>query len=369
MKKIGYVIFAFWFHFFRLLPVKDRLVFMVATHDDSEEGNIGIVSDALREKRPDTKIIMLTRKDGIRRPVSFFIIKAYYMARSHYIFMDNVFLPMAYLHFSKKAKVIQLWHGTGTIKKFGQDANGGELKRLEYAANQRITHLIVNSEYTKKQYAGAFGISQERIFILGLPRGDLFFNKERMERKRSEFFRRHSELAGKRLILYAPTFRDDQVKNPELGFSMQNIYENLPEDTVLLLRLHPHVAAAFDDADLSEYQGCIVNMSEEETVSTLLYVADVLVTDYSSIIFEYCLLERPMVFYAYDLERFETEGRSFYESYSDYVPGSVVKTETELIEVLRAGALNAEKAVEFKKESFSYLDGKATKRLLDLVID
>lgn len=369
MKKIGYLIYAFWFHIFRLFPVKENQIFMVATHDDSEEGNIGMTAGALRKHNCDFRITMMTKADGIHRPIRFFIRLPYEMARAKYIFLDNVFLPMAFLNFSGKTKVVQLWHGTGTIKKFGQDINTGELATLEQRANQRITHLIVNSECTKKQYAKAFGVNENFVFVLGLPRSDLFFQEKQLSIKKRNFYREYPELAGKRLILYAPTFRDEQVACPELGLDLHRFLTGLEEEDILILRLHPHVAANFSDRILDQYEGKVLNLSKWKEVTTLMAASEILITDYSSIVFEYCLLEKPMIFYAYDLPKFHNDGRSFYENYEKYVPGKVVKTEQELLYAIENIQDEWKKAKQFKEENFAYLDGRATERLLHLILE
>ena len=366
IKNIGYLFYAMFFHVFRIFPVNKKKVFLIATHDNSDEGNIGIVKKEWNQRDDSYRFIMMTRKDGISHPVHFFITLAYHMATSAYILQDNIFLPMAYLSFSKKTKIVQLWHGTGTIKRFGQSVNTGRLGKLEYKANQKMTHLIVNSEYTKGIYKEAFRVSEDKIHVLGLPRTDLFIDKEYQMKKRESFYREYPELADKYIILYAPTFRDEEIAHPVIPLDFDRLLSVLPEDTVFMLRLHPHVAKAYSDKRLETYEGKILNMSDYPKVSTLLFVADELITDYSSIIFEYCVLERPMLFYAYDLEYFEARGRSFYEDYQLYVPGPVAETEEELYEnIIKKRQERSAMAKDFIEESFEYLDGQATKRLLD----
>lgn len=365
IKKIGYIVFALFFYLSRMFRVDEKKVFLVATHDDSPEGNIGIVADAIGKSKPGCRLVWFTRKDKITQPVNFFIRKAYHLATAGTVFLDNEFLPMAYIRFAEKVKVVQLWHGTGTIKKFGQDVNTGSLKQLEYRANQRITHLIVNSEVTKREYASAFGISQERIFILGLPRTDLFLRKNFLEKKREEFLAGRKELRGKRCILYAPTFRDDEVENPKLHLDLSRMSEQMQKDDVLMIRLHPHVANRLGEEFQLEKWDNIIDVSNYAGVTTLLAVADVLVTDYSSIIFEYCLRRKPMIFYAFDLEKFNKEGRSFYRDYTEYVPGPVAQTQDGCMKYLKE--YDFPEQSDFISENFQYLDGKATERLLELI--
>lgn len=367
IKKIGYSIFAAFFAVFRLFPLREDKVFFVATHDDSGEGNAGIVADALRKGKPEMELCFLTRRDGVRHPFSFFIIKAYQMATSGTIFMDNEFMPMAYTPIDRRVKVVQLWHGTGSIKKIGLDVERGEVARLAAKANKKITHLIVNSELTKRQYARAFGVPEDRVHILGLPRTDLILDGECMEGKKREFYEQFPDLSDKRCVLYAPTFRDDEVASPRLALDLAGMLAVMADDEVLMLRLHPHVAANFSDEVLAPYGDSVVNMSSYRGVTTLLAVSDCLITDYSSIIYEYCLFDRPMIFYAYDLEKFCHSGRDFYEDYETYVPGPVAKDQAGLEELWKDGFPWKERVSAFRSQTYRFLDKNAVKRLLELI--
>lgn len=365
-KKIGYWLYAAFFTVFRLFPLNRDKVFFVATHDDSDEGNIGIVAEEIRRQMPEKKMVFLTKRDGIRHPFSFFIGKAFHMATAGTIFMDNHFLPMAYTPISKKAKVVQLWHGTGTIKKFGLDAESGEVARLAAKANARTTHLIVGSERTKRQYATAFGMPEEKIYVLGLPRTDRMLDEKWLAQKRARFLDKYPELKDKRRILYAPTFRDREVEHPKVALDLEKFAQSIDKDTVFMLRLHPHVAGNLEEADLPEDER-IRNVSGYPGVTTLLAVADVLVTDYSSIVYEYCLLGRPVCFYAYDLDEFEKNGRDFYEDYRTFVPGPVVENAEELAAFCQQKEHDVSRIAEFVKDNYAYLDKNAVKRLFELI--
>ena len=342
---------------------------MVATHDDSEEGNIGIVAARIRQILPERQIVFLTGKDGIHRPFSFFFGKAYHMATAGTIFLDNEFMPMAYTPVSPKVKVVQLWHGTGTIKKFGQDSDTGEVARLAHRANKRLTHLIVNSEMTKRQYASAFNQPIDHVHILGLPRTDLILDEIRMQLMRREFYEQYPQLEDKRCILYAPTFRDDEKQNPRIALDVECFVRGMDEDEVLLLRLHPHVAEKYPPDLWEKWADRVYDVSRHEGVTTLLAIADCLITDYSSIIFEYCLLNKKMIFYAYDLQRFGESGRGFYEDYESFVPGPVVHTQSELERTCRDKEVDQTVLKRFREKNFAYIDGNATNRLLELIFN
>ena len=369
MKRIGYYIFAGFFCLFRLFPLRKKKVFMIATHDDSAEGNIGLVAEKIRTGMPDYKIVYLTKRDGIRRPLSFFFSKAYHMATAGTICLDNVFMPMAYTPISKKANVIQLWHGTGTIKKFGLDSDVGEVAEISKKGNRRITHLIVSSERTKKQYAGAFGVPEEKVYVIGLPRTDLILDDGKLEEKREAFWEEYPEMKGKTITLPAPTFRDSEVNGPRVMLDFESFANAMGEEDILFLRLHPFVAERVPEERFQKYGKKIKNMSGYPGVTTLLAVADCLITDYSSIIYEYCLFRKPMIFYAYDLEKFRREGRNFYEDYESFVPGPVVESQEELERIWsRRDSLGGEIS-SFIEGNFAYLDKNSVNRLLQLIFE
>ncbi len=116
IKKAGYLLFAVFYYLSRLFPRDRKKIFLVATHDDSSEGNIGIAAEAIQQRGEGYRLVWFTREDRITDPVNFFVRKAYHLATASYVFLDNEFLPMAYIHFPESVKVVQLWHGTGTIK-------------------------------------------------------------------------------------------------------------------------------------------------------------------------------------------------------------------------------------------------------------
>lgn len=381
-KKVGYLLFAFIFYINRIFTrVNKHKVFCIMTHDSSIDSNVGMITQEMKKQNPNYKFYYIKKEDTakvknggkIKSILEFFLVKPFHMATAKYIFLDNIFLPMSYLHFSSRTKVVQLWHGTGTIKKFGQDANEGNLKKLENHANQAITHLIVNAEGIREQYAGAFGIELDKVYATGLPRTDVLFDFDKQRNDKNAFFQQYPELKDKKIIVYAPTFRDDEVVNPKMKLDLDAIISQLPDDLVCIIKLHPFVAKKYTwtKEQQEKYQGRVYNLSSYPDTNTLLLIADALITDYSSIIYEYCLREKPMIFYAYDLESFESKGRGFYEPYEAFVPGMVVRTSDEVIEAIKLNIYEDKYDIEriewFRDRHYQYFDGKSTERVIDLV--
>lgn len=379
IKVIGYHIFAFAFYIYSILPVKKKKVLCIMTHDDGEDSNVSLVVKKLKELKDDYSFTYISKEETesvkslkhIGRLLAFLLIKPYHLARAEIILMDNVFLPLSHIRVKKNVKVIQLWHGTGTIKKFGQDANSGELKRLERRANRNITHLIVNNRQIAKLYARAFGVDIHRVYPLGLPKTDDILDRQRKVDKdrinidRDKIFSNYKLPKDKRLILYAPTFRDLNLGSDTILRNVEDLADMLPEDYILGLRLHPYVAGLA--RRLNKENVC--DLSDEKSLSALIMASDLLITDYSSIIFEYCITGKPMIFYAYDLDDFISRGRGFYNDYAGYVPGPVVKDSKELIELINRGDFTTDTTKTFIMENFPMRDGKATERIIKLITD
>lgn len=353
------------------------------THDSSADSNVGMLVQKMQKMEQPFQFVYIKKEDTAKvksggkliEVLNFFLVKPFHMASAGYILLDNIFLPMAYLHFSKKTKVVQLWHGTGTIKKFGQDANEGDLKKLENHANRSITHLIVNADGIREQYAQAFGVSIDKVYATGLPRTDSLFDEDKKNKDIHDFYERYPQLKDKRLVLYAPTFRDQEVSSPKIHLEFDTWIKELPEDCVCLIKLHPFVAKHYELTKEQQklYENRIVNVSSYVDTNTLLFVADALITDYSSIIYEYCLREKPMIFFAYDLEEFTENGRGFYQSYEESVPGMVETTTEGVTQAIKLnvyeGKYDLERIEWFRDRHYDYYDGKSTERVLELIME
>lgn len=376
MKVIGYYVFAWMYYIYRVFSVKERKVLGIMTHDDGDGSNVNIVCKALKSKEYQVAFITKTDTDmvrglrGLGLLLRFFLIKPYEMATASVVLLDNTFLPYACLKARKGQKVIQLWHGTGTIKKFGQDVNQGRLKELEAKANKNITHLIVNSDGVKELYARVFAVELNRVYAIGVPRTDDLLNRvKRVEDTkrnvdREYVFHKYGIPEEGKLVLYAPTFRDNEVRNPEVSKWVNQMKEKLPKGYYLGIRVHPHILNVVQEREFGEG---VIQMSREKDLNGLLMAADILVTDYSSIVFDFCVTDKRMVFFPYDLDRFSDEGRGFYYEYEEYVPGEVGYTGEDIGRIIGTGGGDKERAVRFKEENYKFLDGKAVERLIHLI--
>ncbi|MGL5692955.1 MAG: CDP-glycerol glycerophosphotransferase family protein, partial [Peptostreptococcaceae bacterium] len=144
------------------------------------------------------------------------------------------------------------------------------------------------------------------------------------------------------------------------------IIDSLGDDYVIILKLHPIV----DEKSVvipDEYKDKVLNLTRYKEINDLLIITDILITDYSSVVFEYALLDRPMIMFAYDLDSYINE-RNFYYEYKDFVPGPIVYTNEQIIDLVKDNSFDLEKVKEFKHKFFEDVDGKATKRIVEYLI-
>jgi CDP-glycerol glycerophosphotransferase (TagB/SpsB family) len=170
-----------------------------------------------------------------------------------------------------------------------------------------------------------------------------------------------------RVILYAPTFRGDDMtkaRHPE-DLDLGLLARTLGADHVLLLRRHP--AARRQALAVPGREGFIIDVSDYPEVNELMLVSDVLLTDYSSVAFEFALLERPMAFFAPDADAYERE-RGFYFDYRATMPGPVFETTDALAAYLRAGSFDLARVESFSKTWFEVADGHASERFVERVV-
>lgn len=297
--------------------------------------------------------------------IKFFTVQAFHLATSKYVFLNDNFMPMAKLKFKDEAVITQLWHAEGVFKKFGLHIEQPEdIRRLEIDGSKKLSYVICSSEQVADIYAEAFGVDREKVLALGSPRMDRLLKIGNLERMRADFDRLYPECRGKKLVLYAPTFRENSEDDEGLLDSIDAVAfnERFP-DSALLIKLHPQVHAASVDFD------GVTDVSEYPDVMKLVMLADVLITDYSSICMDFALMEKPIYFYAFDLEMYENE-RAFYYDYESYVPGPVARDFQTLLNLMASNVSETyiKRRYEFNEKNFGTPDGLAAKRVVDRVI-
>ena len=359
MKYIKHRIYGALFSLFKVFPIKKNRITFIIDSGKSFEGNLDYVKREF-EKRGDFEYNFFY-KDKL----SFKAFKN--LATSHYVFLNDNFFPIAFMNFKKGAVVTQLWHAPGASKKFGASVDKDSIEILK-KISENTDYLIVSSKNIEDYYSEAFQISKDKIKPLGLPRADYYFENHDINDLKSKFLHKYDIDDDKEIVLYAPTFRDEEKYNNVFDYlDLDKFNETLGDQYVLALRLHPKIKDFYkeDIAAKGKYIDCSDYASEQE----LLLISDILITDYSSIMIEFAMLNKPIIFFAYDFDSYMTKERGFYFDYKLNVPGLVVNDSNQLIEVIVNDEFDETKMSNFVKTQFDAIDGKSSERVVDFLLE
>ena len=295
----------------------------------------------------------------------------YRLASSDVILLDDYYPEIYKPTYDKNVKVIQVWHACGAFKALGLERmSKAGAPPINTSVHKCYTHVPVSSYHSALHHQEAFGIGIDKFYPVGIPRTDIFFDED-YKKKTCE--RVYAEFPGakeaKRVILYAPTFRGNSAVDAH--FPMEKLdFEEWGElckrtDSYLIVKMHPFVQEKINIPE--KYRDCIADAAQYREVNDILFITDLLITDYSSIIYEFSLLRRPMLFYAFDQIMYVST-RDFYEPYEDIVPGRIIKRFDQLMEALEKEEYDTDKIEWFIKKNFAYTDGKSTDRVIDLIV-
>ncbi len=282
----------------------------------------------------------------------------------------------------KKNQVfVQCWHGT-PLKRLGCDLQNydsalntvEEMKKRYKEEASKFSYFISPTKYATGTFVSAWNlkaIGKENIIIEeGYPRNDFLckFTKKDVERVKKEL----KLPKDKKVILYAPTYRANQHTSG-LGYTYKTevdfdrLQKEIGDEYIILFRAHYFVANSFD---FKKYKGFIYDVSNYNEINDLYIVSDILITDYSSVFFDYSILKRPMIFYMYDIDHYKNESNGFYFDPEDELPGPIIRDEKDLAKaILATKKFKYDEKYKKFNEKFTYKDdGEASKRVIKIVI-
>ena len=348
--------------------VPNRIAFMSGRRDVMG-GNPEFVYNLIKDREDiDFKFLLFSDPNGHSR-IKYIREFMHLYATSKVVIVDDYFRLLNTVDKREGVKLFQLWHACGAFKTFGFTRLGKKGGPKQTDSNHRMyDYAIVSSKEIEKHYAEGFGLSDECVVATGIPRTDIFMDEQYAEKVREAFYEKRPQLKDKKIMLFAPTFRGNGQMSayyPLEAFNPAQVYESLGEEYAILIKLHPFCKERFEIDE--KYKDFIIDLSAEDELNDLLFVTDLLVTDYSSVVFEASLLNIPMLFYAYDLYEY-ISSRDFYYDFEGFVPGKIVFTESELINSVKENDFEKEKVDGFKNKFFDSLDGKSSQRVADLII-
>jgi len=358
------------------------------TAPDENRGTRGTADQGMKaELRIETFVADFDR-------LSFFAMAKYLLcfmrryAVAEYVFICDYFLPVSSCRKRPETKVVQLWHSCGLMKQIAYDTGEDIPKGYRGSMFDNYTYLTLSAQACVPVHERALRLSRDHIYATGVSRTDDYFDESWNEKCRENFRKKHPEAAGRRIAVWAPTFRGNAGRPRLEGLEeIRQVAEELRDEWFFVIKAHPHI-------DRHEQVSNSAIPTEE-----LFPAADVLITDYSSVLFDYLLFRKPLVLFAPDLDEYE-KTRGFYIDYRS-MPFPLAQTGEALKSALKMGwreewavdqkarlamvnggaedgevkgsrgkadaAHSADKIEAFREQYVGACDGHATERILRLI--
>lgn len=357
----------------RIFPVKQKVVLLVSF----PENPTAIIKQMNEMKvTPKTVVFYDPRVDvtGFNfdfiqlkpKKIKHFISLMFHLNTAKVVITDNYFVELAGLKERKNVTCIQIWHANGALKKFGwedkaaQKRSARDKKRFQ-EVYRRFSKVLVGSDEMAAIFQKSFLLEDSQMLKLGIPRTDNFFNQQQLK-ENAEWTNTKLNLSNKKKLLYAPTFRDEELHSTTLHLDIAKMKQALGNEYQLILKLHPSISNDLDKV----VDDFVVYADKETPIETILPAVDMLITDYSSIPFEFALLEKPMLFFTYDLEEYD-KARGLSDGFLATIPGPFVHTTEELIQVIEQEAFDLEMVRAFAAKWNKYSDGHSSERFVSFL--
>ncbi len=340
---------------FQKKPLKNQVLFVSPRADGHLEGNAKALYPFIKGK----KVICAKR---LPHDPETALEMTEVILTSKVIVTDDYVKYLRYFPLRPEQRVIQLWHACGAFKKFGQRGTNMSLPE-DRATHAQYNLVCVSGENLRSIYADAFDVNYNKVKALGCPRTDDYFNKRLINKTKRKIYFRHPSLIGKSVIVYAPTFRDvgcDRSEfHPELDFD--RLSKDLLPNQILLICPHPVMK---NDILPKKYKN--IRVMRDFSTNDYMLISDMLITDYSSVIFEYALLRKPIAFFCYDLPTYD---RGFYLNYPEDLPGDIYTNQDELTDYLTHPEKHilTDKMNSFVEKYMSACDGHSCERIAALI--
>ena len=349
----------------RLVPVRRNRVVLATARLPALEGNLLHLHDAIRARRPDVDLVSLLQPysydlGGKVRYLVRLVRATFIVHTSGLVVVDNAYFPVHVMHHRAGVTVVQVWHAPGALKRFGADTLAGLDEPERTFLHRHYDYVVAPGEAGRDAWARALRTPLERVLALGTPRTDVFFDAAALEAARSRLLAAHPELRGRRVVLYAPTFRGrGRAKHGTAALDGRRLRARLPATDALVVKSHPNLDPASQPVD-----GFDVVADPASDMNDWLALADVFVTDYSSSIFEWALLRRPLVLLVDDLEAYERDPGLYLDYRSEMIGAQVRDTDGVADAVLR-GDVDEASFEAFVARNIGACDGHASERFVD----
>lgn len=372
MKKIiiktGKAFLNLIYAIIKMIPTTNQIAFM-SMQSDLPSLDFKLLAEEIDNKKLNIKLIFLCKKmnsnlskktDYIRyvfNMIGYMFKAMYYLATSKVCITESYCVPISILKHKETLKIIQIWHASGAVKKFGYqclDTEEGKSREIAelMGMHKNYDYVIAPSEVTKNIFSEAFNIDKEKVIKLGLPRLEYITNSK--YDKSEEIYKEYPELKEKKVVLYVPTFRKGKNVNIDelLNYPIdKNKYK-------LIIKLHP-----LEDANVpNEYL-----VDSTYTSFDLIKIADYIITDYSILSIEASILEKPVFLYLYDLEEYD-KNRGLNVDLSSELKTFTTKTFSDIMNKIENNDFDIGEIVKYKEKYIEIDTNNTTEKLCDFIL-
>lgn len=290
------------------------------------------------------------------------------LANADIIFMDDHAPTLDWLTLDSKTKIVQLWHAGAGFKSSGYSRWGHIGCPAPWSCHRQYSYGISGSRKIAHFFSEVWGMNTSRVLPTGMPRLDEYLDKDYREAKVQELYEKYPAAKDKKVILFAPTYRGTDRSDAFYPYNMidfEGLREVCGEEYVVFFKMHPWVSKKIPIP--AEYKDVFFDLAKYPNINDLFYITELLITDYSSNIFEYSLMHKPILFFAFDEIQYSLS-RGFHRPYRESAPGKVCADFSELLEAIRNQDYEYEKIEEYVANSFDYIDSGASDRVIDWFI-
>lgn len=370
LLKIGILILKFIYGIFKLFPVKDRVV-ILSRQSDSPSTDINLLYRKIQLMHPDYDVIVLSKKfvqdsTAFKKLLYIFHIlrQMWYLSTSKIAVLDSYCIPVSLFKHRKSLLIVQMWHSIGTMKKFAYsivdkaEGSSSEISNL-MKMHRGYDYIFAAGDGYRAHLAEGFGYPIEKVIVMPLPRVELLKSANYREKVRKEIFAKYTTLDnGKLNVIYAPTFR--KVNDKRFDMALEALCSDFDYSSFNLI-VKPHPLTNVADINLNQ-----AIMDNRFSTFDLLFASDILITDYSCIMYEAAILRLPIYFYAYDFDEYMSS-RDTYIDYKSEVPGPVFYDARSLISKLKEPGYDFDKLDSFLNKYVSLYSKSETEEIVNFL--
>ena len=350
------------YFFLKLIPTNKRKIVYISRQANKMTIDFRMLKAEFNRRDKNIKQVFLCKRlkeDLWHSFLYFFTIlrQMYHLATSKVAIIDSYCIPVCICHHKKSLFVLQIWHALGKIKKSGYqtlDAPSGREKKLAklMCMHKNYDKIIVGSKIFDSAYMGAFNAKKEQLLHYGLPRIDYLLNFE--SKIKDKIYTKYPEFKGKKIVYYVPTFRTYKVDGPNEMVKKYN-----PKDFVLIIHNHPNQKLNIEDKK--------VYFCKDFKSAELLTIADYVITDYSSMCLEAAVLNKKVLFYVYDYDKYMQENGVNLDV-KKALPSCTFKDIDEIFKIIKTDKYDIKAYQKFRKLYLPKLPSNSAKKIADYIM-